>query len=163
MTYSSLWLSVNALILDIVLLTLFYEQKASDLHHRRMFLAVLLNLLTLNLIGFIYTLILMTIGEAAISDFLISWLASLVISLVPMLFLGYLNSVFYYDAAQKRANGILTTFDPAAARQRAAAGMYSGMPVSWRWLCTGLFVEEVDCQTASVGTARHLCGVCAVT
>ena len=109
MTYSNLWLSVNALILDIVLLTLFYEQKASDLHHRRMFLAVLLNLLALNLIGFIYTLILMTIGEAAISDFLISWLASLVISLVPMLFLGYLNSVFYYDAAQKRANGILTT------------------------------------------------------
>ena len=77
MTYSNLWLSVNALILDIVLLTLFYEQKASDLHHRRMFLAVLLNLLALNLIGFIYTLILMTIGEAAISDFLISWLAQM--------------------------------------------------------------------------------------
>ena len=43
MSYSSLWLSITALVLDLVLLLLFYAQKASDLRHRRIFLEVLLD------------------------------------------------------------------------------------------------------------------------
>ena len=113
MFYSSLWLSITALVLDLVLLLLFHAQKASDLRHRRIFLEVLLDLLALNLIGFLYVLILNVIGENPVTDFLIAWLSSLVISIMPMLFLAYINSIFYYDQAQKQADRIMNVLGAA--------------------------------------------------
>ena len=97
MAYSSLWLSVNALILDITLLVLFYGRIGNDLRQRRMFQAMLVNLLILNAVLFAYMVLSLWLGGQGSTDFIFSWLSSILITFMPQLFLAYLNSMFYYD------------------------------------------------------------------
>ena len=107
MSYSDLWLSVNAFILDVILIAVFYRQESSGLRQERLFRLLLWNLLALNTIAFSYTVLLKLAFELAAAEWIISWLATIFITLTPMLLLAYLNSLFYYDAAEKRANTFL--------------------------------------------------------
>ena len=107
MSHSNLWLSVTAFILDLVLIGVFYRQERSGLRQERLFRLLLWNLLALNTIAFSYTVLLKLTIEIAAAEQIISWLATIFITLVPMLMLAYLNGLFYYDAAQKRANTFL--------------------------------------------------------
>ena len=107
MSHSNLWLSVTAFILDLVLIGVFYRQERSGLRQERLFRLLLWNLLALNTIAFSYTVLLKLTIEIAAAEQIISWLATIFITLMPMLMLAYLNGLFYYDAAQKRANTFL--------------------------------------------------------
>ncbi len=107
MAYSNLWLSVNAFVLDLILINVFYRQKSNGLRQERIFRAMLWNLLALNAIAFSYTVILKLNIDFSAAERIISWMASIFITLMPILLLAYLNSLFYYDAAQKRANTFL--------------------------------------------------------
>lgn len=112
--YSNLWLSITAIILDTVLLLVYHRQKTSGLRQERMFGLMLWNLFGLNLTAVLYSVVLQTIGEVLLYDRIFSWLATLFIALVPKTFLQYLNSVFYYDTAQKRASLIVTAVSVAS-------------------------------------------------
>ena len=104
MTYSNLWLSVTALILDSILLWVYYREKTTDLRQVRMFGRLLMNILFLNLIEMAYTIVLMTAGDIPLADQIFAWTATAAIALIPKTLLQYMYSVFYYDSTEHAAN-----------------------------------------------------------
>ena len=101
MRYSSLWLSVTGLILNLFPLWIYFYQKTARLRQVDMFLSLTISILCMNFVCVLYSRIIPFTLEYPIVEEVFSWLASLAITAAPYYFLEYINSIFYYDSPRK--------------------------------------------------------------
>ena len=114
MGYSNLWLSVTGMGLDLILILFYLQRRRNNVYQEQAYGSMLTSVFTVNLIAVIYSLLLILFGEHVMIDRAVAWIETIFITLVPASFLNYLNSVFYYDRAQKRATRILLTLTGAS-------------------------------------------------
>ena len=101
MRYSSLWLSVTGLILNLFPLWMYFYQKTPRLRQVEMFLSMDISVLLMNLVCVLYSRVIPFTLEYPILETIFSWLASIAITAAPYYFIQYISSIFYYDSPRK--------------------------------------------------------------
>ncbi|MBR2793370.1 MAG: GGDEF domain-containing protein [Solobacterium sp.] len=101
MRYSSLWLSVTGLILNLFPLWMYFKEKRPNLRQVKMFLSMTISVICMNLVCVIYSRVIPFTLEHPVLEPIFGWLASIAIAVTPYFFLQYINSIFYYDSPRK--------------------------------------------------------------
>ncbi len=107
MRYSSLWLSVTGLILNLFPLWIYFYQKTIRLRQVDMFLSMTISVMCMNLVCVLYSRMIPLTLDYPIVENVFAWLASIAITVTPFYFLQYLNSIFYYDSPRKTVRMIV--------------------------------------------------------
>ncbi|MBQ9326955.1 MAG: EAL domain-containing protein [Solobacterium sp.] len=117
MMFSNLWLSITATILNGVLLFMSYIGNSNRFRQSRIFRAIIYVLLGINLSVMLYSLTLRLESYVDLTETVMEWTCSFLIMIMPVLFLEYLNSIFYYDvvrANRSKMLGVLIVISLAA-------------------------------------------------
>ncbi len=104
---SSLWFSVLGFVLCLVLGIVDDTQNTKRFLRDATFRNVLECLMAINLLVILYSALLRFNAVTPLFERIIEWGSSVLITLVPYVFLNYLNSIFYYDTYRARLGMLL--------------------------------------------------------